>query len=534
MNRSFREDILDKNRFVITLELVPGAESTGRAVEKVMAIATDALADGRISAVTITDNPGGNPSLSPDVLGKEILELGMDVIVHFTCRDSNRAGIESRALQLAHMGMKNILALNGDYSGTGFGGQGAPVFDLDSVGLMCLLNMLSDRTDGTKNPKGFFIGCAVSPFKSKEGECFAQYYKLCKKVSAGARFVITQLGYDARKFQELLQIQNGLDLGIATLGSVYVLTPRAARIMNSGKVPGAVVTQRLLEVVQEEWKDPGHGRTAAIERSARLGAVLKGLGYRGIHIGGILSSFEMVAQILDRMPQIEGRWKEFVHEFNFPQKAGFYIYDREEETGLSGEIPCPRISRVSRSEKSLFQFMRAVHHFFFSFDAPLESFYARLSSWLDKRPLGHLLMTLTEDPIKKLLLSCQKCGDCGIQHVAFLCPESQCPKHIRNGACGGSKEGMCEVYPDRPCVWVRAYNRWASIDQAEGMARGCVPPRMWELNNTSAWLNFHLRRDHQSASCGIARHCSVPVCSLQTNPVKTSGTPLKTFFNFLD
>ena len=36
MKRSFREDILDKDRFVITLELVPGAESTGRAVEKVM------------------------------------------------------------------------------------------------------------------------------------------------------------------------------------------------------------------------------------------------------------------------------------------------------------------------------------------------------------------------------------------------------------------------------------------------------------------------------------------------------------------
>jgi len=70
MSRSFREDIPDKDRFVITLELVPGNESTGRAVEKVMAIATDALADGRISAVTITDNPDGRnfspSSISPN------------------------------------------------------------------------------------------------------------------------------------------------------------------------------------------------------------------------------------------------------------------------------------------------------------------------------------------------------------------------------------------------------------------------------------------------------------------------------------
>ena len=31
-----------------------------------------------------------------------------------------------------------------------------------------------------------------------------QYFKLKKKIAAGARFVVTQLGYDARKFHEVL------------------------------------------------------------------------------------------------------------------------------------------------------------------------------------------------------------------------------------------------------------------------------------------------------------------------------------------
>ena len=103
----------------------------GRSVDNVMGIARDAFSDGRISAVSITDNPGGNPSLSPDVIGNEIFKLGMDAIVHMTCRDMNRSGLESRSLQLDLLGMKNILALSGDYSGNGFGGIGAPVFDLD-------------------------------------------------------------------------------------------------------------------------------------------------------------------------------------------------------------------------------------------------------------------------------------------------------------------------------------------------------------------------------------------------------------------
>ena len=80
----------------------------------------------------------------------------MDVIVHFTCRDMNRVGMESRALQLAMMGMKNILALTGDFSGKGFGGQGAPVFDLDSVNLQIMLMLMGKRMAAAGDPDGFF------------------------------------------------------------------------------------------------------------------------------------------------------------------------------------------------------------------------------------------------------------------------------------------------------------------------------------------------------------------------------------------
>jgi methylenetetrahydrofolate reductase (NADPH) len=152
--------------------------------------------------------------------------------------------------------------------------------------------------------------------------------------------------------------------------------------------------------------------------------------------------------------------------------------------------------------------MRKMHDIFFDFESPLEPLCQKFSSMIDSTQIGHLLMHLTEDPVKKVLLSCKKCGDCGIHHLAFLCPESQCPKHIRNGACGGSSQGMCEVYPDRPCVYVRAYKRLALIKNTKDMAREFVPPRMWELNQSSAWLNFHLKRDHQTVSCVIARYCA--------------------------
>lgn len=514
MIRFFRHDMEDTDRFVVTLELVPGAKSISRTVDTVMGMAKDAYTDGRISAVSITDNPGGNPSLSPDVLGNEIFKLGMDVIVHFTCRDTNRVGIESRALQLAMMGMKNILALTGDYSGEGFGGRGAPVFDLDSVNLTCMLSILSKRLYEDGDPEDFFIGCAVSPFKITQGECFAQYAKLCKKTASGARFAITQLGYDAGKFQELLLIQKKMGVNIPTLGSLYYLTPRNAGIMNDGNVPGAVVTDRLRAMVEKEWADPREGKKAAIERTARLGAVLKGLGYRGIHIGGIQRNFDTVGKILDRMEEIQPRWKEFVPDFDLPQPSGVYFFKKNPATGLLDESRKAKKRPPPKTRKRFFKLMQDTHDLLFSFDSPLSGLMKRLCLWADRHPLSRLFFETSEDAVKKLLLNCQKCGDCGIVHIAFLCPESQCPKHIRNGACGGSHNGMCEVYPDRRCIWFRAYNRLASVNKEHEMAAGCIPPRMWELNRSSSWINFHLKRDHQSAATEITRFCSAISCTL--------------------
>jgi methylenetetrahydrofolate reductase (NADPH) len=288
---------------------------------------------------------------------------------------------------------------------------------------------------------------------------------------------------------------------------------------DEGRIPGAVVVPKLLRQVLDEWKDKKEGERRSIERAARLSAVLKGLGYRGIHVGGIHGSFSDLAGILDRMEQIQDRWMDFVPEFDFPQEDGFYVHEKNDRTGLCANAKSPLKSVAKPREKAMYLFMGKVHDLFFdkeSFMAPaLRKFCAKI----DGTAHGRFFTLLTEDVSKEVLLSCLRCGDCGIQHVAFLCPESQCPKHMRNGACGGSRDGGCEVYPDRPCVWVRAYKRLASANATPRMAGEFVPPRLWELNKTSSWINFHLGRDHQTASCSIASFCGqYGACPFQPEP----------------
>ncbi|MCP4340019.1 MAG: hypothetical protein GY799_14280 [Desulfobulbaceae bacterium] len=50
---------------------------------------------------------------------------------------------------------------------------------------------------------------------------------------------------------------------------------------------------------------------------------------------------------------------------------------------------------------------------------------------------------------------------------------------------------------DKLCVWVRAYKRMKKHGGTDKLACEFVPPRLWELKDTSSWSNFHLDRDHQ-------------------------------------
>ena len=496
MLRIFKEELTKPDNFVVTLELVPGRESFGPGTDTLVGIAKDAFADGRVSACSLTDNPGGNPALSPDVLGYEIFKHGLDVIVHFTCRDMNRAALESRALQLARMGMKNILALTGDYSGKGFGGKGTPVFDLDSVLLSSMLRSLSEKIIVSGDPEPFFTGCAVSPFKSCKAECLAQYKKMDKKIDAGAAFVITQLGYDVHKFHELIRYHEAQHPAVPIMASVYLLSPRSARAMNRGRVPGAHVSDNLYQKVIFEWQqNPRKGLQAAIERAAKLGVILKGMGYQGIHIGGIHRSFKTVAAILDRMGQIQNQWADFLLELSEEKASNFHFNEKgmpcrrepERKTGLREKL----VDHIP------YRILHFSHNLFFNKSALLAPVYKKLASGLEKYHKTWLLKRCLEDPLKVIFLSCQSCGDCGIQHAAFLCPESGCPKHTRNGPCGGSSEGYCEVYPEKLGIWVRVYDRLKSANRLLNFLQDTVPPRMWELNKTSSWVNFHLDRDHQ-------------------------------------
>ena len=76
----------------------------------------------------------------------EIKKLGIEPLVHFALRDKNRNECESLLHGLTALGVRNLLILTGDYpASTGFKGKGKPVFDLDSVQALQLIEVIECR-----------------------------------------------------------------------------------------------------------------------------------------------------------------------------------------------------------------------------------------------------------------------------------------------------------------------------------------------------------------------------------------------------
>jgi len=501
----FKEALLNPSVFPVTWELVPGRGAREVAQEKAIALAGQAARGEKIQALTVTDNPGGTPAMSADFMGCEILKLGIEPLVHFTCKDKNRNQIESQLYALDRAGGRNLLVMSGDYPVSGYQGRPAPVFDLDPIHT---LQLISDMNRGLEypgvkgkvrhQPSDFFTGAVVSPFKATEAEQMLQYYKLKKKIDAGAQFIVTQLGYDARKFHEVLLFMKQSGFNLPLMGNIYILPYGAARMMNRNELSGSVVTDKLLAELEQEKNDPDKGEGARILRAARMYAIMKGMGFSGVHIGGHNIKYEQVEKIISQGEALTSQWTDLIRHFDYPIPGGFYYFEHDQKTGLNLEKPTPQSRPLDAKIECSYGFSRLSHKLMFE---PEKKFYGLMKRFSQKvegtkmEVLFHKLEHLT----KVMLFDCKDCGDCALIDVAYLCPMSQCPKNQRNGACGGSFEGWCEVYPGKKqCVYVRAYARLKKHGEEARLEKGIVPPCNWDLYQTSSWINFYLGKDHTS------------------------------------
>ena len=504
MSENHLRSALGRGEFVCSAELVLGRD---HATDQAERFVCDAAAGGPVRVISVTDLPGGNPALPPDAFVSTIVEHGLTPIAHLTGKDANRALIEGRLHAFARAGVESILALTGDVQRDGWAGAGKPVHDLDSVLILRLIEELRaglehevGQRQVTTTPFDFFPGVVVNPFKPREPDLMMQLYKLELKIAAGARFIITQLGFNLRKLYELRQYLVREGLGhIPVLANVYVPTPAIGRMMQSGELAGCVATDDLVRRLEAEKKPE------RLERAALLVAAVKELGFAGAHIGGFGMAYGDFLTILERAAAIGSSWRERMDELVFPYPDEFYLLPVGQD-GLSDPAGEYQFGRVKPRSSLTLRVSRLAHrHIISSKSLVGQTFGKRLKPALAKATHGEWrqgfipLLLKPSSFYRHSFLGCVDCGDCIQDHLLYAgCSMGYCYKELRNGPCGGSTaDGKCEAHPAFPCLWTLVYqNALAAGEDPRRFASTLIPPRDWTLDDTNALVNHYAEIDN--------------------------------------
>jgi methionine synthase / methylenetetrahydrofolate reductase (NADH) len=194
---------LSRGEFVTMVEIVP---PKGIDVAKEVEGARFLKSVG-VDAVNVPDSPRASARMSNQALSLLIQrEVGIDAILHYTCRDRNVLCIQSDLLGAAAVGIKNLICITGDPPKMGNYPDATAVFDVDAIGLVNIVHNLNRGLDLGGNPigagTGFVIGVGANPGLTDMDEEIRRFEY---KVQAGAEYAVTQPVFDLRLLENFLK-----------------------------------------------------------------------------------------------------------------------------------------------------------------------------------------------------------------------------------------------------------------------------------------------------------------------------------------
>ncbi|MBN2013959.1 MAG: methylenetetrahydrofolate reductase [Candidatus Altiarchaeota archaeon] len=271
-----------KKKFTYTGELEPGK------ISELKEIVEEARKLKKyVTACNVTDNPQAYAYISSLAASYMIQEkAGMEAIYQLTCRDRNRLALTSELLGAAALGIKNVLALTGDYTTLGDMPEAKPVFDLDACRLVHMIKEMNEGRDIKGNriePRTeFFIGVAANP---NAIPLEPEILKLEKKEKVGAEFVQTQVVYEMEIVENFLEATKNVEIPI--LIGVFPLRSYGVAEYFDKNVPGVKVPEKLLKELKE-IKEAGGAREEYDKVNERFfSGLIKGIkktDARGCHI----------------------------------------------------------------------------------------------------------------------------------------------------------------------------------------------------------------------------------------------------------
>jgi len=283
---------LEAGEFLVTVELDP---PRGHNIEKLVQGAK-LLKERGVEIVDINDGSLGRVRMS--VLPTAILvreATGLDINMHFTCRDRNLMGIQADVLGAHALDIRNILAMTGDPPRGGDYVNATAVFDVDAIGLIRILTEMNEGRDATGNsvgePTAFCVGAALDPAAADPSR---EMERFLAKAEAGARWCQTQPIYDLEVLERFFA-RTRPPIPVV-VGLLPLHSSRHAEFLHN-EVPGITIP----DAVRRRMREAGErGLRVGIETAQELVRHLRGR-YAGAYLMPSFGRFEVVAEVLDAL-----------------------------------------------------------------------------------------------------------------------------------------------------------------------------------------------------------------------------------------
>src|SRR6266478_2870856 len=160
-----------------------------------------------VDGINIPDSPRASARMSNQALSLLVQQqVGIEAVLHYTCRDRNVLCIQSDLLGAAATGIRNLICITGDPPKMGGYPDATAVFDVDAIGLVNIVHNLNRGLDIGGNPigqgTGFVIGVGANPGLPNIDEEIRRFEY---KVQAGAEFAVTQPVFDLSLLENFLR-----------------------------------------------------------------------------------------------------------------------------------------------------------------------------------------------------------------------------------------------------------------------------------------------------------------------------------------
>ncbi|MFP4623847.1 MAG: bifunctional homocysteine S-methyltransferase/methylenetetrahydrofolate reductase [Gemmatimonadota bacterium] len=271
---------LAAGELVTSVEIVPpkGADPAA------MLVGARRLRDAGVDAVNVPDGPRAQMRMG--VIAASVLierDVGIEAVVHYTCRDRNLLGMLSDLLGAQALGLRNLLLITGDPPRMGPYPDATAVFDIDAIGLTNLVARLNHGLDPGANPIGdptsFTIGVGANPGAVDLGHELNRFYW---KAEAGAEYAITQPVFDVDQLMAFVRELDRRKIRIPIVAGIWPLVSSRNAEFLANEVPGITVPERIIErmrLAQARGKEHALDEGIAIAREtfASIRAEVQGL-----------------------------------------------------------------------------------------------------------------------------------------------------------------------------------------------------------------------------------------------------------------